>query len=212
VTKGRPPRGIAAVRATPPPSQLETVSAKDRVRFEAIRKAAAELSKVFAAHPTGVPTTKLQRLATPIAAAGKPLTNLGIVDELLETTGRKRDAAVFAAAVIIYERREEDFFDRLVTIGADGKQLRGAPMWRVLRAIKRLSSRVDITPERRQQLIQALRNCARNYDTKFQSRFQTRDIILLVAQTASLKRLNIDVERDNIFSPDQLAEWARFTA
>jgi endonuclease G, mitochondrial len=206
VTQGRPPLGIGAVRAAPSPVAA-AISDKDKRLFDSIRGSSKELGRIFHAHPkTSVLPATLQRLASPIATAGKSLTNLSIVDELLAVSGVQRDASIFAAAVIIYERREDDYFDRLLAIAADGG-LRGAPMWRVLRAIKRLCGRVELSTKRREALVAALSNCARNYDTIDHQRFQTRDIVLLVAQTVSLKRLKLDLSRDGIFSAEQMAQW-----
>jgi hypothetical protein len=204
----RAQRGAARPAAT---QGSATASERNVERFDVIRKATGELGRVFSAHPkTGVPPAKLQHLAKPIAAAARSLTNLAIVDELLDVTGDQRNAAIFAAAVIIYQRAEHDYFDRLVAVATDGRKLRGAPMWRVLRAIKRLCSGVKIDGNRRQALVAAMRNLASNYDTTMHERFKARDIVLLVAQTASLKALKIDLERDKIFSAPQLADWARF--
>ena len=51
------------------------------------------------------------------------LNSLSIVDELLSTkfSGHAHDAAVFAAAVIIYERPNPDYYDSFVALIEPGR-------------------------------------------------------------------------------------------
>jgi hypothetical protein len=177
---------------------------------ENLRRIEAKVGEAFRKHQErAMPPSALQALARPIERAAVQLTRLEIVDELLDRVGDpvERDAAAFIAAVIIYKRQERRFLPRLLALASDGHPVRGAVMWRVLRAIKRVAPQGPVDSMLRTALREALVNCASAYDSPAGLRFQGRDIVLLIAQTAALGRLKLRLEE--IFSAEQMAEWER---
>jgi hypothetical protein len=191
----------------------ERSSARDLELFEKLRQIEAKVAATFEEHKTrSVPTSVLQRLAQPIEREAVRLQNLDIVDEFLgrDSKGSSLDAAIFTAAVMIYKLQDESYFDSLVKLASEERRIRGAPMWRVLRAIKRLLPSVDLTRDQRNRLINALAYCSRDFDSKAGLRFKTRDIVLMVAQIATIKKLRIDLLQDGVFSAQQNDEWLAF--
>lgn len=203
---------LAHPRAKSLPAQTGPTK-RDLDLFKNIRAEAEKISAIFRKSDF-VPPRILQGLARPIEFPAVKLSDLGIIDELLDKNGEswEKDAAIFTAAVIIYKKQEEQYFDRLVEIASDGRTVRGATMWRVLRAVKKLSARVDVTESRRSAIVRALISCACHYDSPAGQRFDTRTVILMVAQTAILRRLKIDLRSDRVFSDEQAKEWERFEA
>ena len=198
-------------RADGPSTERELSDAELQL-FDNLRAIENRVAAAFRKHEHQAMTlSALQALARPIEREAVRLTHLGIVDELLGRDGDEveRDAAVFTAAVIIYKRQELQFLPRLLTLASDGHSVRGAVMWRILRAVRRLAPQGPMNDGLRSEVRNALANCARNYDSPAGLRFQGRDIVLMIAQTAALRVLKLDLVRDGIFSPEQMAEWEK---
>ncbi len=154
----------------------------------------------------------LKRVAAPLAKEGRRLTSTAIVAELLRVSqpAIDRDASVFAAAVMIHARGETSFLDDLIDIaGHDGRTLRGAAMWRVLRAIHKVAGDTPLSDLQRSRLNTALATCARNYDSRPGERFKTWDIVRMIYDIAKTKKYRL-ASVDEIFSPSQtreLVDW-----
>lgn len=153
----------------------------------------------------------LENLARPLSRYGKKVTGFEFVEDLLNRTGDAShlSAGVFVGATLVYNELRSEYFDRLVDIAAEGMKplLRGSAMWRVLRAIKRLIPDADLDDnDRRARLRTALRRCAEHYDSRPGERFTTNDVVRMIYDIAQLKKVDIDVGTDEIFSAAQLAE------
>lgn len=171
------------------------------------------ISTVFRKHHnSAIKPSVLQSLARPIEREAIRLTHLGIISEMLTRDGDRveRDAAIFTAAVIIYKRQELQFLSSLLAIASKGRPVRAAVMWRILRAIRRLIPQALMNDDLRRELRNALIKCARNYDSPAGTRFQTRDIVLMVAQIAEFRIVRLDLVRDGIFSSEQISEWIKY--
>jgi hypothetical protein len=177
-----------------------------------IRQRVEDIAEQFEAK-AHEPTTyqELQSLAGPIRKWSSQLSSLAIVDELLGAPAEPnsgRDAAVFTAAVIVYERRAAPYFDRLVRLASVGRPVRGAAMWRLLRAIKRLVPDIEPTDARREMLLATLANCARCYDSRPGERFRGHDIVRMIRDIARLRRTGLQNRLADIFSAEQLRDLA----
>lgn len=204
------PAGIVTPRTDAPVERHPGLGpgAADLQLFGNLRDIEKKVASAFRKHQQqALSPSALQALARPIERHAVRLTHLGIVEELLGRDGDpvERDAAIFTAAVIIYKRQERQFLPPLLDLASEGHPVRGAVMWRVLRAIKRLAPQGPLDTGLHAALRKALTNCARAYDSPAGLRFQGRDIVLLIAQTAALSRLKLDLEE--IFSAEQIAEW-----
>ncbi len=203
-------QAMTALGTGGPPAAERMLSEAERELFSNLRKTEKRVASAFRKHQHKPMTlSALQGLARPIERDAVRLTHLGIIEELLNRKGEDtdRDAALFTAAVVIYKRQELQFLPRLLAIASDGRPVRGSVMWRILRAIKRLAPQSRMTDALRRAVLDALASCARNYDSPPGDRFKDNDIVLMIAQTAALRGLKIDLVRDGVFSPEQAAEW-----
>lgn len=176
--------------------------------------AAMEAVRICFASGRQMKPPELQRLALPLKRCARDLTDFGIIDQLLSNFGNQatRDAAVFSAAVILYERTPKTHFNQLLGIVMEPGPLRGACIWRLLRAVRRYLVDTDLSEQQRIGLIEALHRYAQTHDQKPGKRFDNERVLSLVYDISKHKRMKLDKRLDTIFSPDQLAELAAIVA
>ena len=154
-----------------------------------------------------VTATELQKLAFPLKRRARGLNNFTIIDRLLSRPGDKSDrsAAVFAAAVILYERMPQQYFSVILSAVTGRGSLRAEAAWWALCTVRRYLGEASLSERQRQSLTLGLRRYAQVYDETSGSRFDIGRVLGLVYEIAKHKKLKLLNDLSPVFSAEQLA-------
>jgi hypothetical protein len=172
-----------------------------------ILKHAEKIEECFRSANT-IDPKRLQQLAEPLKSHARQLTGFDIIEKLVIRSNDQpaKDTGIFVAAVLLHERTPPQHLDWLISIVSKVQNLRGAAMWRLLRAIRRYLADTELSEEQRTALVTALHHCALTYDEPQGQRFDGNGILSLVHSIAKHRRLKLNGKFQRIYSDDQLAE------
>ena len=138
-----------------------------------------------------------EKLARPIGQAAPTFTNLNILNELFEIND---SATIFAAAVILYKRRDPKYMEQLIS--RIDSQLHLNTTWRILRAVKDTMPFYDLTENGKEDLVRRLQNVAKQYNYMEFKKGYTVEMIRKVVDKLKVK---YNVSYEDVFSVEQIA-------